>query len=186
MNSKEFKQARQLAAEEFFWKELHLTNINVVESKLSQNNKHGILWIKIRNINHQKCLNTVAELSKGRLLYVKLLTKISSQFWARNKSLESNCYLQRQQNLNVHTQIHLGQVDLELCTKFKNDLFWKITPLEAYGLLEPPQTTTILKTPEGRQSKREANSPLMSEVKKKPTLGLSPQIKFKNYTTSSF
>ena len=89
MNSKEFKQACQLAAEEFFWKELHLTNINVVESKLSQNNKHGILWIKIRNINHQKCLNTVTELSKGKLLdtNVQLLTKIPCHFWARNKSL---------------------------------------------------------------------------------------------------
>ena len=39
MNSKEFKQACQKAAEEFFWKELRIKNVTVVESKLSQNKK---------------------------------------------------------------------------------------------------------------------------------------------------
>ena len=130
----------------------------------------------------------LAVLSKSKQLdpSVKLITKIPNQFWSRNKSLESNCYHERQNNPNLRYQIHLGQVDLELQTKSKNDLFWQVTPLEAFGPLEPIQTTSILKTPEGRGPKRAANSPLTNEVKKKPTLGLSPQVKFKPSKTASF
>ena len=81
--------------------------------------------------------------------------------------MESNCFIQRQTNPSLRTQIRLGQVDLELRTKHKNDLLWQITPLEAFGPLKPPQITNILIAPEGRKVKRVASSPLTGEVLKK-------------------
>ena len=181
MNSKEFEEACQNAAKEFFRKELRIQNVNVTESKLSQTNKSCILWVKIGDQNRLKCLNSVAVLSKSKQLdpTVKLITKIPNQFWSRNKSLESNCQHERQNNPNLRYQIRLGQVDLELQTKSKNDLYWQVTPLEAFGPLEPIQTTSILKTPEGRGPKRAANSPLTNEVKKNQHWGSVPKSNLK-------
>ena len=45
--------------------------------------------------------------------------------------------------------------------------------------LEPPQTTSILKTPEGRGPKRAANSPLLNKVKKNQHWGSVPKSYFK-------
>ena len=53
-------------------------------------------------------------------------------------------------------------------------MFWRVTPIEAYGQLPPPDIDTELKTPEGRKQKRSANTPLSNEVTKKTNMGSTP------------
>ena len=60
-------------------------------------------------------------------------------------------------------------------TKFKDELYWRNTPNEAFGQLPEAETDQLLKTPEGRMKKREANSPLNNEVAKKTNLGSNPE-----------
>ena len=142
---------------------------------MSANSKHGILWIKIGDKNRIRVLAQIGKLARNKKLNIRLITKIPYQFWDRNKTLEDLCFKERERNPNLRTQIRLGKSDLELMTKFKDEIYWRSTPNEAYGQLPEAEIDQITKTPEGRNKKREANSPLISEVTKKTNLGSNPE-----------
>ena len=91
MNSNEFEYAREQAANEFFIKELNITDIKIMESKLSFNKDNSILWVKVGDNACLRALNSIAKIIKGRKLEIKLITKIPKEFWDQNKSLEINC-----------------------------------------------------------------------------------------------
>ena len=101
----------------------------------------------------------------------KLLSKIPREFWERNKLIEMNCSNERRKNLELRTQIQIGKKDFELIMKHKSDFFRQITPLEAFGPVQPLNINHSLKTTEGRRPKREASSPLSNEMNKKPNMG---------------
>ena len=174
-NTDAFDYARKAAATDFLNKELNLYDINIEETKLSNNSKSGIMWVKIGDRNRIKIMSQIGRLAKGKKLNIRLISKIPQQFWERNKVLENLCYNERQLNPNLRTQVRLGKQDLELMTKHKDEMFWRSTPNEAYGQLPEPETEYVLKTPEGRQNKRGANTPLDSEVSKKTNLGSTPE-----------
>ena len=54
-------------------------------------------------------------------------------------------------------------------------MFWRLTPLEAYGNLPEPEIDNEVKTPKGRQQKRGANTPLTNEIVKKTNMGPTPE-----------
>ena len=168
MNGKEFEMARKTAAEEFLKIELKITDIEIKETKLSENKDAGILWVKVGNKARLTILSQIAKESIGRQLQIRLLTKIPQQFWSRNKLLEYNCAMERKKNPNLRTQIRLGQFDLELWTKEKGEQFWRLTPLEAFGSLDP-YTVNYPKDQaptQDRIPKRGATSPLTSNPNK--------------------
>ena len=177
MNENEYDEARAKAAAEFFSKEMNIFNVKIFSSKLSENKQHGILWVKVGESERLKILSTIARISIGRKLKIKLLTKIPFQYWNRNKSLEHNCYIKRQEDPNIRTQIRLGRKDIELWTKSNKEAYWRLTPIEAFGSVDPcsihlPPNKTL--TPEGRASKRGASSPLNSDQAKYPKGSNSP------------
>ena len=99
MNGKDFEEARKIAAEDFLKIELNISDIKILESKLSENTESGILWVKVGNRERLQILSTIARLSIGRQMKIRLLTKIPQQFWARNKQLEYYCSVERKKIL---------------------------------------------------------------------------------------
>ena len=122
-----------------------------------------------------RILTQIGHLSKGRKLNIRLITKIPQQFWNRNKVLEQNCFNERQKDPNLRTQVRLGRNDLELRTKYRSEIYWRTTPLEAYGSLPDPEIDKESRTPEGRNNKRGANSPLTNEISKRTNMGSTPE-----------
>ena len=83
MNTDTFEYAREQAGNEFFQKELNITDIKITESKLSKNNKNGILWVKIGNNARLKSLSSIATISQGRKLDIRLITKITNNIGSK-------------------------------------------------------------------------------------------------------
>jgi hypothetical protein len=129
------------------------------------------------NNDRLRALSNIAKISKTHKLNIKLLTKIPKEFWDRNKSVEINCAQERKKNPDIRTQICLGNKDIELMTKHKNDLYWQSTPLSAFGPIEPPSISTITAsvTPEGRLPKRGPSSPLNADTSKHHKGSNSPE-----------
>ena len=133
------------------------------------------MWIKVGDKNRIKILSQIGRLAKGKKLNIRLISKIPQQFWERSRALERNCYDERQKNPRLRTQVRLGKSDLELMTKYKEEMYWRTTPIEEYGELPAAELNHEIKTPEGRQTKRGANTPLTSENVKRNNMGMSPE-----------
>lgn len=175
INLSRFDRARHNAAKEFFIKELDMNDIIIEETKISKNAKEGIMWAKVGDTNRNRIMAQIGKISKGRKLDIRLIPKIPHQLWLRNKQLEQNCAAQRKITLELRTQVRLGKSDLELRTKFKGEIYWIKTPIEAYGEIPEIELKTGTKTPEGRRPKRGANTPLANENDKKQNMGNTPE-----------
>ena len=128
-NTATFDYAREKAAVEFLNKELNMYDVAIEETKMSANSKNGIMWIKIGDINRIKVLSQIGKLARNKKLNIRLITKIPHQFWERNRCLENLCFKERERNPKLRTQIRLGKTDIELFTKFKDEIFWRNTDI---------------------------------------------------------
>ena len=70
--------------------------------------------------------------------------------------------------MTLRTQVRLGKDDRELMTKHHNDSYWQHTPIEAFMPVHSPSFLSIppAYTPEGRNSKQGASSPIVSDSSK--------------------
>jgi hypothetical protein len=151
-NDPKYADARRDAAIDLLTEELKFAkhDITIKDTKMASNSSSNILWITVGPYDVKKIFQRSAQIKNKNISVINFFPHL---VWARKESLRMLLKTERTQNPNLRAQIRLGTSDIELFTKFVGEPYWRLTPLEIYGKLEPiGYSTRQFSPPRGRET----------------------------------
>ena len=130
---KEFFHARCEASLKFLEVELLFSrsDIKIVNAVMSRNGYASIMWLELTEADVKMIFQRAAKVRGNKKF--QLLTYFPPHLYDKKRNLDRLLKLQRNIEPTLRTQIRLGDHDLELFTKHKDEKYWRQTLLTAYG-----------------------------------------------------